>query len=254
MNFDETTEDNIRQYLNQQMSDEARVAFEQQLQEQPELAVEVRHWREFRVVAQHRALLKEVAQWKAWGKEVDGSEPLNDEYLKLLNPKRNWWQRWRNWYLGTSSALLVIGMGYWGWQRYELKSISKRFMQPMPNFVAFAIGSDTTLLPLLRVYDSGRYDLVVRLFDSNIVLHEDETAKLYAGVSALLDEQYLKAIDLLAPLTGKGFYHSDKALYYMSLAELRMGKKPEARQIWLQLSANTHFKVKVDSLLQAFPQ
>jgi hypothetical protein len=255
MNFDETTHEAIRMYLTEQLSETATEDFEKKLLTNPDLAAEVRQWRAFRVVAKHDALLEQLSIWQNWGTAIDGTEPLN-EYDAFLEPQVSKWQILRKWIWGGISLVVVISISVGGYQ-YQQKTttqehytqISKQYTRSLPNFVAFAQGSDTTLKVLLRGYDAGDYGKVVQIFEKMPTLHSDKTAQLFAGVSALLDNQPQKCIELLTPLTAIQFQHADKALYYIGLAELRLGKLREARQRWLQLSPTASFKSNADSLL-----
>jgi hypothetical protein len=56
---------------------------------------------------------------------------------------------------------------------------------------------------------------------------------------------------LLQPLTNAGFFHADKALFYLGLAQLRLGNVQAARYKFLQMPAEARFKGVCDSILTA---
>jgi hypothetical protein len=256
MKFDEKTHEAIQRYLTQQMSIDEIAKFEQQMKDFPKLADEVREWREFRVVAKHATLLERATLFDTWSKDINGSEPLN-EYDKLFESQAASPSNWKKELLGGLSMVLLTFGAYFGHQWWQKRaflqqsiSISKVYTKPLVNFVAFAVGSDTTLKPLLRHYDAGEYATVIQLFESNPVLKTDKTAQLYAGVSCLLNERPEKAVLLLKPLTNHSFFHAKEALFYWGLAALRLGKHMEVRQEWAQFPENSLFKTKTDSILK----
>jgi DNA-binding IclR family transcriptional regulator len=73
-------------------------------------------------------------------------------------------------------------------------------------------------------------------------------------VSYLWSDKPEKAVALLQPLTNAGFFHADKALFYLGLAQLRLGNVQDARYKFLQMPAEARFKVLSDSILIALPQ
>lgn len=259
MNFDEATYDTIRMYLTQQMSDSEKTAFEQQMLLYPDLSKEVRHWREFRVVAKHTPMLEQLTTWQSWGADIDGTEPVNefDAFLEsdIQQTPKTGWKSYRKWFWGGLIVVVVIGVGA-NWDKYQQYvdkkqniEISIQFMRPLQNFVAFAQGSDTTLKTLLNRYDAGNYSESLKLFQNSSALQADKTAQLFAGVSALLNNQAAVAAQLLTPLCSPDYVHSEKALYYLGLAELRLEQPHLARQKWLRLTENAFFKASADSLL-----
>jgi hypothetical protein len=256
MKVDEKTHEAIQRYLTQQMSPSEIAQFEQEMKDAPDIANEVREWREFRVVAKHSTLLERATLFDTWSKNIDGSEPLN-EYDKLFESKSAAPSLWKKWLLGSFSLVLLAGGAYLGHKWWQNKvflqqsiSISKVYTKPLVNFVVFAAGSDTSLKPMLRHYDAGEYAKAVQLFESKAILKADKTAQLYAGVSCLLNEQPKKAFLLLQPLTTHSFFYANEALFYWGLAGLQLGKRTEVRQQWMQFPENSHFKTKIDDILK----
>jgi hypothetical protein len=104
---------------------------------------------------------------------------------------------------------------------------------------------------LLKPYHLGVYATAIQVFEQNSILKTDKTAQLFIGVSYLLSDKPAKAVELLQPLTNPTFFHADKALFYLGLAQLRLGKVQEARYKFLQMPVGARFKVVSDSILTA---
>jgi tetratricopeptide (TPR) repeat protein len=253
MHLDENTQHSIRCYLTQQMSASEIVDFENQLKNSPALAAEVQQWREFRVVVKHTDLFQKATILKQWSASVDGSEPLNEYDLLFQNPPKPFWKTWKGFVIGGISLIGLVTLGYFGINKQmnlsKLTKISKHYAQPLPNFVDFAPNSDTTLKLLLNPYQLGDYSKAIQVFEQNPVLQTDKTAQLYIGVSYLLSDKPEKAVKWLQPLTNAAFFHADKALFYLGLAQLRLGKGQEARYRFLQMPADARFKRVSDSIL-----
>jgi hypothetical protein len=255
MRLNENTQHSIRCYLTQQMSASEIVDFENQMKASPELATEVQQWREFRVVVKHTDLFQKATLLKEWSASVDGSEPLNEYDSLFQDPPKPFWKTWKNYVIGGISLISFVTLGYLGISKpmntSKLTEISKHYSQPMPNFVGFAPNSDTTLKLLLNPYQSGDYATAIQVFEQNSILKTDKTAQLFIGVSYLLSDKPNKAVEYLQPLTNPAFFHADKALFYLGLAQLRLGNVQDARSKFLQMPAGARFKVVSDSILMA---
>jgi hypothetical protein len=253
MNFDENTEQSIRCYLTQQMSASEATDFEVQMKNSAELADKVQQWREFRVVVKHTDLFQKATILKEWSVGVDGSEPLNKYDSLFQDPPKPFWKTWKGYVIGGISWMGLVTFGYLVTHEptniSKLTKISKHYAQPLPNFVDFAPNSDTTLKRLLNPYQSGDYVTAIQIFEQNPVLQTDKTAQLYMGVSYLLSDKPAKAVELLQPLTNTAFFHNDKALFYLGLAQLRLGNLQEARYKFLRMPADARFKVVSDSII-----
>ncbi len=255
MNFDENTEQSIRCYLTQQMSASEVADFEVQMKNSAELADKVQQWREFRVVVKHTDLFQKATILKEWSVGVDGNEPLNEYDSLFKDPPKPFWKTWKGYVISGISLMSLVTLGYVSINKpinvSKLSNISKHYSQPLPNFVDFAPNSDTTLKRLLNPYQAGDYATAIQVFKQNPVLQTDKTAQLYIGVSFLLSNQPAKAVELLEPLTHVAFFHADKALFYLGLAQLRLGKVQDARYKFLQMPADARFKAVSDSILIA---
>jgi tetratricopeptide (TPR) repeat protein len=232
--------------------------FEVQMKNSPALAAEVQQWREFRVVVQHTDLFQKATILKEWSADVDGSETLNEYDSLFQDPPKPFWKTWIGSVVGGISLISLVTLGYLGIHKQmnisKLTKISKHYSYPLPNFVDFAPNSDTTLKQLLNPYQLGDYLKAIQVFEQNPVLQNDKTAQLYIGVSYLLSDKPAKAVEYLQPLTNTAFFHTDKALFYLGLAQLRLGKVQEARYKFLQMPANARFKAVSDSILTALNQ
>ena len=258
MNFDENTEQSIRCYLTQQMSASEATDFEVQMKSSAELADKVQQWREFRVVVKHTDLFQKATILKEWSADVDGSEPLNEYDSLFQDPPKPFWKTWKGYIIGGISWISLVTLGYVALTQptnvSKLTKISKHYAQPLPNFVDFAPNSDTTLKLLLNPYQTGDYVTAIQVFEQNPILQTDKTAQLYIGISYLLSDKPTKAVEYLQPLTKSAFFHADKALFYLGLAQLQLGKEPEARDKFLQMSGNARFKAASDSILSNLNQ
>ncbi|MEN9612124.1 MAG: hypothetical protein RLZZ628_2938 [Bacteroidota bacterium] len=257
MRLDENKDNAIRCYLTQQMSATEVTDFEALMKSSPELTNEVQQWREFRVVVKHSNLLGQVALLKEWSKDVDGSEPLN-EYDKLFQDTPiSFWKTWKGYMTGGLSTICLVSLTYFGghWfaqKKYSTQIVetSKTYSKPLVNFVHFEAGSDSTLKKLLIPYESGDYAMAIQIFENNPVIKADKTGQLFAGISYLLNGDASKAAMVLTPLANASFFHEDKALFYLVLAQLRLGKTQEARSKLLRMPANAFFKTESDAILK----
>jgi hypothetical protein len=257
MRFDENTEQSIRCYLTQQMSASEIVDFEAQIEASPELAAKVQQWREFRVVVKHNHLFEKVAQLKQWSQEVGDDAPLN-EYDLLFQDTPSFWKSWKGYMIGSISIICLAFLGYFGInkiknqnQALQNREVAKSYSKPLPNFVTFEVGSDTTLKKMLNPYQSGDYATAIQIFENNPVIQADETGQLFAGISYLLTNQPEKTVLWLNPLTARRtFFHQDKAFYYAGLAEIQLGNIQKARFHFNQMPENAFFKTEANQILK----
>jgi hypothetical protein len=257
MHLDENKNDTIGRYLNQQMTDSEVTDFETQLKSSPELAAEVQFWREYRVVVKHSTLFGQVAQIRAWSKEVDGSEPVN-EYDQWFQDPPSFWKSWKGYVSGSIGIICLAFLSYFGInkiknqnQAIQNREVVQIYSKPLPNFVTFEVGSDTTLKKMLNPYQSGDYATAIQIFENNPVIQADETGQLFAGISYLLTNQPEKTILWLNPLAARrSFFHQDKALYYAGLAEIQLGNIQKARLHFNQMPENAFFKTEANQILK----
>jgi hypothetical protein len=263
MNLDDNIQENIQRYLTEKMTEEERTDFEKQIAESPDIANEVRTWREFRVVAKNKMFFQVASALDKWMSEV-GDNPAPNEYDSYFQdppPSLSFWQKT----MGRSILrggifLCMLGVAFGGYraikQQQQEKVIAQivafdgKYMIELDNFVQFAPNNTSPFKEMLRLYDAHKYREAAQFYETAEGIKTDETAQLFAAICYLLTDDTQKGVDILRGLNKAQFMHRDMAQRYLALALLKRKQNEEAIILLKSLKTDDRFGREAENILK----
>ena len=264
MNLDDKIQEAIQRYLTGQMTDAERVDFDKQIAESPEIAAEVRTWREFRVIAKNKEFFHVAASLDKWMDEIGDNPPPNefDKYFAdAPTPPLSFWQKpTGRWILRGGILVLVALAAFFGYrtvqdnkkaeERSRLARIADSYTKPLENFVGFAPNNTSPFVQMLKFYDQKQYNEAAQFYEATPSIQSDQTVQLYAAVCYLLTDKTQKAADILRGLNKAQFIHRNIARRYLALALLKLGNADDAIPILEALKADARFGKEAEEILR----
>lgn len=215
----------IDKYLDEQMDQEERRFFEEQMTLNPDLAEEV-------------ALQRDIRSGVDFFEYKSLKEELNLSDMNVMarpgNHNANNGRRLYTWVAVAASFIAFIVLGYWLLEKTESpQALVSSYYQRYPNVLnpvdRSASGMEDPLAQALHAYESGEYQQAVTLFEQN----EEQMSEghlFYLAMSYFELDQAEQSIMLLNQVIRKKdplFYFP--ALWYQALAYLAMDHTQPAK-------------------------
>jgi len=217
-------ENQIDRYLLNQMTPEERKAFEARMESDQSLAQEVNIQRE---------VLKDIEgigriELKSKLKQIH-----QDLYSNSAQPKSNV----RRLFYRVAAAAIFLGVLTFGWwSMQQAPNNAQLFAQ---NFEPFELSlnhrsqGDISLAKIESVYDEGRYDEAIIMFQEALTDQNIQSSQILLGLGIcyLQTNQPKKAIAQFDQiLSNKDFNYEDEAQWYLGLTYLKLNDLPNAKK------------------------
>lgn len=265
MSDQDTYYETIHRYLKGELGEQERIAFEKRMDEDEQLRQDV---------SLERKLLRavELAGDQNLKRQITAvHEKLTDEGFFEQKPQtqppslsntikpKNVIPMKR--ILAIAAAVLLLTATAW-WLWFSPEAISPdeayaKYYKPerthlkaiLADLESFGMVADTTAEDSLReallLYDNFDYDAAIEALDNYLLNHpDDDTARLYLGLSHLNQSRYTLAAKILSPLSIKeDFSLKNEAKWYLGLCYLKFDKKTkEAIQLFEILAVSSEFE------------
>ncbi len=213
----------IEAYLADELSDEARRAFEQRLQTDPAFAAEF-------------ALHKDTHQLLVLGKQLAYKERLRALDAETSVSVRPLWWRWQA--AAAVLLLLVAAAVLWLWQPGV--GPYRAAFSPYPDRLSLRQdGSQAQVQPAMAAYQDRDFERAAARFE---VLAEQDTGntayQFYWGVSLLGADQAARADAVLGAISPRSLYFQ-ASQWYRALALGQQGRISEAQPILRGIAADS---------------
>lgn len=238
----------IESYLDSQMSEVDRLAFEQEIHTDLALAQEVELQRDTRALlklhSQHR--YKQILQ--DYDDEL-GAADVPETTGKIIQPI--WRQTWFR--AAAGFAFLLIAAYGLLYMQFNNRSIGRDAFSPYNNAMTVR-HSDAAINALfqkgLDAYSHGQYEQAIQLFSQ---LPKDSTqilSRLYLGISYLATDQADAAIQELQFVKASSVSLQENARWYLALAQLKIDEQELAMKELEMLISNgsSAYKPRAEAL------
>ncbi|RMG66613.1 MAG: hypothetical protein D6722_14645 [Bacteroidetes bacterium] len=209
----------IEAYLDGELSQEARVHFEQEVAADEALAAEVQLHRDTRQLLR----LQSYRHYKAQLQALDAETPVR----RLVVSRRNFL-----WSAAAVLLLLVIGSYLWVSISYRHEALAQQAFSPYRDITVLRgeyPGRDSLLATAMAAYGAGDYALAVGQFESVLDMSPDyAVAQLYMGISLLGIGEAARSQNWLRKAMASERL-SEVAGWYLGLALVQAGNLDEAR-------------------------
>jgi predicted Zn-dependent protease len=210
----------IEAYLANEMDVEERKAFELLLQEDSQLAEEVK-------LHQDAELILKVStqiSYKEKLQEID--KELKAASAPKIRSMRTGVQRW----LIAASVIVAVGVTFWMFSRQQTHAFEQAF-QPYNNVLALRGDTISDLSTAMLAYDREQYDLAIEYMDTYLEGKPgDVFAQFYKGISLLAMDKNQEAAQLLQSLP-ESIPMDEARDWYLALALGKAGDEAAAKAI-----------------------
>lgn len=244
----------IKQYIDGSLSSTEKIDFENQIKNSPELAEEVRQFRQLKIFDKNKKLIEANALLKA----VMAETQIEPDYGKYKHHfKKSIFDNpiWR-WSMGGLAAIILVigGIFYQKSQATSaLKLLSKTYMQPMENIIGFSADDQTQAGKALKAYDNKNYNEAITLLNYAIKNNSDDNSlRLYLAISYLMQEQNEKAEALLQDIVKDNDLSMIPAKWYLALSLMQRGEKEEAKALLQSLESDSTFGSRAKEILKTW--
>ena len=242
--------DKIDKYLKKQLSEQERRDFEQQMENDPDLAKEV---------ALQQDVMEGIDAYFSKGLKRNLQElekEIRHNQTEVVRKKR----RWFSWVTAiAASVLMVLLAGYFIlFSKPDNQELFQAYYQPYPNIVAPAErsenGADEDTQPF-RLYESGNYSAAIPAFEIALETAEEQekpALHFYYGLSLLHLGKTAPAIEHLQLVSKQeDSPFALPAQWYQALAFLKNNDPVRAKAILEELrNSDTIYQKKSMELLE----
>jgi tetratricopeptide (TPR) repeat protein len=230
----------IENFLSNEMDEAGLASFEDEMAMNPDLAADVKLFREVdeaigeKDVMELRASLKNIrkAEENEKNREVRGIRPPKTQ--RIL------------WYTVAASIVLILGIAsFVRNQSYSNQEIYRDYYQTykVGIFRSADNSTDNVMTDALKKFNQSNYDEALKLFNQVLADNDNNpAANFYVGVAYQEEKEYAKAIQSYA----KVVKHNDnlfteQAQWYIGLCYLQREEKDEALKVFRQIASGDGF-------------
>jgi hypothetical protein len=245
MDFELTTEQ-IEAYLDQRLSQDDLLVFEEKLNKNPDLQQEVALHQQIRGFLTEKTVGDLKNQVKGWIQE--------DEQTKTVATAKPTFTIWRKPTLwrAAASVLLVVGLGWWLLRTDDrLQSSPEQYMAALAAEGPGVLQSTENLRSVWsEAFNQKKYETVTTILDTVSLRSAEEQYYLGLAYSLRTPEQYDKAIQVLSDkIIAKSIYR-DKAQWTIALCYLKQGQTTKANELLVKIAkADNSFSENAEELL-----
>ena len=237
----------IEQYLDGQLSEEARTVFEARLASEKDLAEALTLRREMNRHLMRRDRRIELKQTLAELADEHFEEVATSHPEAKIVPMRG--RRWLA-YAASIAILAIIAFSLY----YSLRpGLYNQYAQHPPLALTQLSSQAETLGPQAeQAFNQKDYEQAFRLLEQYLEAkeQEDPLAHLYLGISALETERYEEAIQTFSILSTQTGQWQDYGQWYLALTYLKMGDKTACRAELSEISEASEWFGKAQELLE----
>ncbi len=237
----------IEQYFNNVLDEAERTAFNQQLEEDAELAksfAQRKQMEDFLAVRPGREQLKaEIAELS------DAFFPASVEPTakKILIRRRLYW------IAGAAAAALLLLLFVPTWLNAPPKY--QQFADHRPLSMQERGTGEEQLQQIETTFNAGDYASALPLLEQHLQAQpDDQQAQIYAGIAALELDQIDKAIALLSPVSASPSIYKSTAQWYLALTYLKQKDYGQSQAALSTIPADNYWYAKAQALLKKLPQ
>lgn len=237
----------FERYLNGEMEGTELITFEKELQENEDLANELALFSDVLegIEANGDEALERTLKGVESKLEKDNffDQPSSSKIIKMNNSKSTWMRPLAI----AASVAVLLGAGFYLMKpsdsqnsSSDMATVFAEYNQPdkakiakiLDNLESSGFADENknkadSLVQALSFYEKGEYKTAISSINEYLERYpEDNTAKLYLGLSLLQDEEYGKASKHLMPLAElEEFEHQDMAKWYLALCYTTFNSK-----------------------------
>ncbi|WP_264565755.1 tetratricopeptide repeat protein [Flavobacterium sp. N3904] len=227
------------EYLQGEMTVEDKMTFEQQLEDQPDLAMAFATYKELQLHLENK--FGQADELLAFKKNLKG---ISKKHFKKSKPKV---MALKPWYYGVAASVAVL-FGLFFLNQHSNPTFED-YNQPEMAFFTERGDADANLKLAQDAFNAKQYKTAIPLFET--ILKTDKSAEIqyFYGV-ALLEENRVVDAEIVfnALKTGNSIY-KNKAIWSLALSKLKLKDYKSCKELLLTIPEDYEGNDQVDALL-----
>ncbi|MBW4359315.1 tetratricopeptide repeat protein [Flavobacterium taihuense] len=227
------------EYLQDEMAVADKLAFEQQLEEQPDLAMAFETYKELQLHLKNK--FGQADELNAFKKNLKG---ISKEHFRKPKPKVIALKPW--YYAVAASVAVLFGLFF---LNQNSNPTFEDYNQPEMVFFTERGDADANLKLAQDAFNAKRYKEAISLFET--ILEADKSAEIqyFYGV-ALLEENKLPEAEVVFTSLEKGnSIYKNKAIWSLALSKLKQKDYKACKELLLMIPEDYEGNDQVDALL-----
>lgn len=226
------------QYIQDELTAEARNDFEKQLAEDPEFASEFETFKNVHVQLNNKFGFEQE-------REIfkDNLDKISKEHFNS-NPKVI---GLKPWYLAVAaSAAILVGLFFFN---YNQNPVFADYNNPEQASFTERSTADETLKQAEIVYNKKRYNKAIPLFETILKKQKTPEIQFFYGVSLLEESNFIQAETVFNELKSGNSAYREKAVWYLALSKLKQRDYQSCKEILKTIPADYEDYDQVQELL-----
>ena len=230
------------EYLQDEMGVEDKVAFEQQLKDQPDLAMAFETYKELHVHLENK--FGQANELKAFKENLKG---ISKEHFKKAKPKVI---AFKPWYYGVAASVAVLFGLFFLNQNQD--PTFEDYNQPETAFFTERGEASANLKLAQDAFNTKNYKTAIPIFET--ILKTDKSAEIqyFYGVALLEENRVMEAETVFNTLKNGNSIYKNKAIWNLALSKLKQKDYKSCKELLLTIPEDYEGNEQVDSLLEDF--
>jgi len=230
----------FEEYLKGEMTIEDKLAFEQQLKDQPDMAMAFATYKDLHLHLENK--FGKADELKDFKKNLKG---ISKSHFKKAKPKVFALKPWQ--YAVAASVAVLFGFFF---LNQNSDPAFEDYNQPETAFFTERGTADANLKLAQDAYNSKDYKRAIPIFET--ILKSDKSAEIqyFYGVSLLEDNKVVDAETVFNDLKADNSISKDKAIWNLALCKLKQKNYKECKELLLTIPEDYEGNDQVDALLE----
>jgi tetratricopeptide (TPR) repeat protein len=228
------------EYLQGEMNADEQLAFEQQLKEQPDLAMTFDTYKELHLHLKTK--FTHADELNAFNKNV---KAISKDHFKKSKSKVIAFKPWH--YIAAASVAALFGLFF---LNQHPDPTFEAYHQPETAFFTER-GEGETAIQLAEVaYNAKKHKEAIKLFE--IILKTDKNAEIqyFYGISLLEEDRFTAAETVFNSLQSGNSIYKNKAIWNLALSKLKQKDYKSCKELLLTIPEDYEGNDQVDALLE----
>ena len=226
-------QDYIERYLNGELDNAEKTAFEEQLSSDTSLQQSVTNTQDLITGIKGTILRQEIAA-------IHLEEQQKAQFLNNTSENDNQPARKIYWAYGLAASVSIILLLWAGlFNSPSGQELFSEYYQQYPNLISLRNDDASSFVKGMKFYTAAQYDEAIPLLESASVAEEADR-QFYLGLSHLSLQQTDKALGYLQPLNTDSNKYHQQVTWYLALAYLQAGQKARAIDQLRSIKANEY--------------
>lgn len=228
------------EYLQGEMSDGDKLAFENQLKADAEFALAFETYKELHLHLENK--FGQANELKAFKKNLKG---ISNTYYKKAKPKVI---AFKPWHYGVAASVAVLGGLFFLNQNSD--PVFEDYNQPETAFFTERGEANDNLKLAQDAFNAKQYKTAIPLFET--ILKTDKSAEIqyFYGLSLLEDNRLPEAEAVFNTLKSGNSIYKNKAVWSLALSKLKQKDYKSCKELLLTIPEDYEGNDQVDALLE----